>query len=47
MPHPVKGLLKIYEDLSEILPVLQVFPAEDSEIIRYVVLDPVLTPAYI
>ena len=32
MPYPVKGLLEVYEDMVEILLMLQVFLAEDSEI---------------
>ena len=32
MPYPVKGLLEVYEDMVEILLVLQVFLAEDPEI---------------
>ena len=32
MPFPVKGLLEVYEDMVEILLMLQVFLAEDSEI---------------
>ena len=32
MPYPVKGLLEIYEDIVEILLMLQVFLAEDPEI---------------
>ena len=32
MPHPAKGLLEDYEDIVEILLMLQVFLAEDPEI---------------
>ena len=32
MPYPVKGLLEVYEDMVEILLMLQVFLAEDPEI---------------
>ena len=32
MPYPVKGLLEVYEELVEILLMLQVFLAEDPEI---------------
>ena len=32
MPYPVKGRLEVYEDMVEILLMLQVFLAEDSEI---------------
>ena len=32
MPYPVKGLLEVYEDMIEILLMLQVFLAEDPEI---------------
>ena len=32
MPYPVKGLLEVYEDMVEILMMLQVFLAEDPEI---------------
>ena len=32
MPYPVKGLLEVYEDMAEILLMLQVFLAEDPEI---------------
>ena len=32
MPYPVKGLLEVYEDIVEILLMLQVFLAEDPEI---------------
>ena len=32
MPYPVKGLLEVYEDIAEILVMLQVFHAEDPEI---------------
>ena len=31
MPYPVKGLLEVYEDMVEILLMLQVFLAEDPE----------------
>ena len=31
MPYPVKGLLEVYEDMAEILLMLQVFLAEDPE----------------
>ena len=46
MPYPVKGLFEVYEDMVEILLMLQVFFAEDPEI-EYcsVVLLPALTPA--
>ena len=33
MPYPVKGLLEVYEDMVEILLMLQVFLAEDPEIV--------------
>ena len=43
MPYPVKGLLEVYEDMVEILLMLQVFLAEDPEInICSVVLLPAL-----
>ena len=32
MPYPVKSLLEVYEDMVEILLMLQVFLAEDPEI---------------
>ena len=32
MPYPVNGLLEVYEDVVEILLVVQVFLAEDPEI---------------
>ena len=32
MPYPVKGILEVYEDMEEILLMLQGFLAEDSEI---------------
>ena len=32
MPYPVKGLPEVYEDMVEILLMLQVFLAEDPEI---------------
>ena len=32
MPYPVIGLLEVYEDMAEILLMLQVFFAEDPEI---------------
>ena len=32
MPYPIKGLLEVYEDMVEILLMLQVFLAEDPEI---------------
>ena len=32
MPYPVKGLHEVYEDMVEILPMLQVFLAEDPDI---------------
>ena len=32
MPYPVKGLLEVYEDMVEILLMLQVFLAEDPEV---------------
>ena len=32
MPYPVKGLLEVYEDMVEILLMLQVFLAKDPEI---------------
>ena len=32
MPYPVKGLLKVYEDMVEILLTLHVLLAEDPEI---------------
>ena len=32
MPYPVKGLFEVYEDIVEILLMLQVFLAEDPEI---------------
>ena len=32
MPYPVKGLLEVYEDMVEILLMLQVFLAENPEI---------------
>ena len=31
MPYPVKGLLEVYEDMVEILLMLQVFLAQDPE----------------
>ena len=31
MPYPVKGLLEVYEDMVEILLMLQVFLTEDPE----------------
>ena len=31
MPYPVKGLLEVYEDMVEILLMLEVFLAEDPE----------------
>ena len=30
MPNPVEGLLEVYEDLVEVLLVLEVFLTEDS-----------------
>ena len=30
MPGPVEGLLKVYEDMVEVLLVLEIFPTEDS-----------------
>ena len=30
MPNPVKGLLKVYEDIVEVLLVLKIFLTEDS-----------------
>ena len=44
MPYPVKGLLEVYEDMVEILLMLQVFLAEDPEICS-VVLFSALKPA--
>ena len=46
MPYPVKGLLDVYEDMVEILLMLQVFLAEDPEI-EYLsaMLLPALKPA--
>ena len=32
MPYPVKGLLEVYEDMVEILLMLQVFLAENPEV---------------
>ena len=32
MPYPAKGFLEVYEDMVEILLMLQVFLAEDPEI---------------
>ena len=46
MPYPVNGLLEVYEDMVEILLMLQVFLAEDPEIELNcsVVLLPALKP---
>ena len=45
MPYPIKDLLEVYEDMVEILLMLQVFLAEDPEIEYFsVVLLPVLKP---
>ena len=30
MPNPVEGLLEVYEDMVEVLLVLEIFPQEDS-----------------
>ena len=30
MPNPVEGLLEVYEDMVEVLLVLEIFPTEDS-----------------
>ena len=30
MPNPVEGLLEVYEDLVEVLPVLKIFLTENS-----------------
>ena len=30
MPNPVEGLLEVYEDMVEVLPVLKIFLTEDS-----------------
>ena len=32
MPYPVKGLLEVYEDMVEILLMLQIFLAEDPAV---------------
>ena len=32
MPYPVKGLLEVYEDMAEILLMLQAFLVEDPEV---------------
>ena len=32
MPNPVKSLLEVYEDLVEVLPVLEIFLTEDSSV---------------
>ena len=44
MPYPVKGLLEDYEDMVEILLMLQVFLTEDPKNICSVVLLPALKP---
>ena len=48
MTYPVKGLLEVYEDMVEILLMLQVFLAEDPEI-EYcsVELRPALKPTFL
>ena len=30
IPDPIEGLLEVYEDMVEVLLVLEIFPAEDS-----------------
>ena len=40
MPNPIKGLLEVYEDMVEVLPVLEIFLTDCS-----VVLLPALKPA--
>ena len=30
MPNPVEGLLEVYEDMIEVLPVLEIFLTDDS-----------------
>ena len=46
MPNPVEGLLEVYEDMVEVLLVLEIFPSEDWKLkICSVVLLPVLKPA--
>ena len=45
VPYPVKGLFEVYEDMVEILLMLQVFLAEDPEIEYSVVFHPALKPA--
>ena len=32
MPNPVEGLLEVYEDMVEVLPVLKIFLTEDSKV---------------
>ena len=32
MPNPVEGLLEVYEDMVEVLPVLEIFLTEDSKV---------------
>ena len=32
MPNPVEGLLEVYEDIIEVLPVLEIFLTEDSQV---------------
>ena len=32
MPNPVKGLLEVFEDMVEVLQVLEIFFTEDSEV---------------
>ena len=44
MPNPVEGLLEVYEDMVEVLLVLEIFLTEDSWICS-VVLLPSLKPA--
>ena len=46
MPNPVEGLLEVYEDMVEVLLVLEIFLTEDSKIkICSVVLPPALKSA--
>ena len=46
MPNPVEGLLEVYEDMVEVLLLLETFLTEDLQVeICSVVLLPALKPA--
>ena len=46
IPNPVEGLLEVYEDMVEVLLVLEIFITEDSRLKNFsVVLLPALKPA--